>query len=391
MIKNPVVVVGDGWGALGAVGFLALAGEEVRWVVGTGARMVAPLPSLEHGPGVEYWRQLASALGIECGDPQFGSFLREFRNKAFREPAWTKAPTPDARREVRNEVLWGPEHAIASLFETRFSLPVGELEEEIRRRLLDAERFPNVQRLEGVPVVGFRLDGNQVQAVLLGSGEEIVSERVIYADRWSQLPALAGVPKNLPFTRKREPMGIVQASFVHEAAVGPDLMEGFYGALHREAGEETERHLWGHFSQDGRRSFWSLIISFDEGEDNHAIAKKLRRMKSALDKMFVGPEWLPEGRADFMSTVVGEQVRFEESVIFSEGEAPTETITVASLKGVSFVTDGYGPSSALAQTGLALGIALERAIAPLSLFADGESQGPGAEAENIDPADPAAL
>lgn len=86
------VVVGDGWAALGAVGFLAQAGVQVYWIAGTGARVLAPLPTMEQGPGVLVWKELAAKLGVPCGEPETGSYLREFRNKAFREVSWTKAP-----------------------------------------------------------------------------------------------------------------------------------------------------------------------------------------------------------------------------------------------------------------------------------------------------------
>ena len=69
--------------------------------------MSSALPSLETGPGVELWQRLARGFGVETGEAFSGSFLREFRNKAFREPVWTKAPTPEARKEVLKETLSG--------------------------------------------------------------------------------------------------------------------------------------------------------------------------------------------------------------------------------------------------------------------------------------------
>lgn len=352
--EKPIVIIGDGWSALGAVGFLALTGAEIRWITATGARMTSPLPMLEAGTGAEAWQALATALGIDCGEIQYGSYIREFRNKAFREPAWTKAPTPEARRDVRNEVLWAPERRIAPAIEARFSsITVAELEEEIRKRLIGEEsQFKNIQRLEEIPVTGFRVEDRVVRAVILGTGQEIECSRVIYADRWPLLGKMTGLPKPLAFLRKREPMGILQATFYHESAIGVGLLEGFFSPLHKEAGEEMERNAWGYFSSDGMRSFWTLCLSAEEGEDNHQIAKRLRRMKNALDKMFTGSSWLPEGKTEFMSVVKGEQVRFEEAMIFAEGDAPIEPITLSHASGIAFITDGYGPASAMEQAGL---------------------------------------
>src|SRR4051794_21271833 len=100
MSSEPVVVIGDGWSALGAVGFLVLAQRQVVWIAGTGTRILPPLASLEWGPGVKAWAELASKLGVECGECHQGHFLREFRNKAFR------APVPE-------KVLWTPESRLA--------------------------------------------------------------------------------------------------------------------------------------------------------------------------------------------------------------------------------------------------------------------------------------
>jgi hypothetical protein len=198
------------------------------------------------------------------------------------------------------------------------------------------------------------------------------------------------MPKGLAFTRKREPMGVLQAVFAHEQPVAMGIQEGFFGTISREAGEETERHIWGYFTQDGMKSFWTICLSSEEGEDNHAIAKKLRKMKNALDKMFVGEGWVPEGKAEFMANVRSEQVRFEESILFSEGEDPREAITLDKLERVYFLTDGYGPTSALRQVDTALkaaGFEITLTAAPSSQESEGaeSSESAGGEAETPSP------
>jgi hypothetical protein len=352
-MSSKVAVIGDGWAALGAVGFLAQAGTEVEWISGTVPRVDAPLPTIEAGPGVISWRDLASRLGVEAGQVQTGSYLREFRNKSFRESPWTKAPTPDTRREVRDESLWSAERAIAPAFEARFEQTLGDLEPQLRAKLAE---LPNVKRTENTPISGFRIEDGQVKAVILASGDEIACDRAIYADRWSNLVGMAGLPKPLSFIRNREPMGVLQAVFTHLSPIGSENMrEAFYSALHKEAGEEVQRNVWGYFMAGGRCSVWSVILTQSEVEDNHEIAKKLRRMKQALDRMFTGSEWLPEGKKEFTSTVSGEQIRFAEGIVFGEGKAPEAPITLPKAAGLEFITDGYGPSSALHQAALAAG------------------------------------
>jgi hypothetical protein len=266
-----------------------------------------------------------------------------------------------------------------------------EVEEKIRLLLTGehgheegAEWRSFIRRIEEVPVGSLKLEGDQVLAVVLGSGEEIACDAVYYADRWDALPRIQGLPKNLPFIRGREPASVLQAAFGHEFPIGNGLSEGFYGALHKESGEEFERHVWGHFSSDGLRSYWTLCLTGDEVEDNHQIAKKLRRMKSALDKMFTGSSWLPEGKPEFMTNGVGEADRFHEGVDFASGKPPEAPVTLPSLQGVCFVTDGYGISSALRQVAAALGIAEAEVKLDSEQFATGLETGSDAEAKDVD-------
>jgi hypothetical protein len=380
MSETPVVVIGEGWAALGAVGFLAQAGREIRWISGTGSRIFASTASLEAGPGVAAWAELARRFGIETGGVDLGSFLREYRNKSFREPAWIQAPTLETRRDVRDELLWAPERFFAPSLEARFELPWGEIEEQIRARIAE---LPNVQKTEGTPIQGFRMEGEgksaRLAAVVLGSGEEIACSRAIYADRWSNLPGLDGLPKPIPFIRGREPMNLLQAMLTHESPMPAGLKESFFAALHKEAGEEIQRSVYGFFSPDGKRSIWSVVLGANEGEDNHEIAKKLRRMKQALERVFTGSEWLPEGKTEFMANVSSEQVRFEEFVVFGAGKAPQAVIEFPRSSGLEFLTDGYGPSSSLAQVASLLGAELSISTAQAGEWIQNEIETQGVD------------
>ena len=353
MTEKPVIVIGDGWAALGAVGMLATQGVQVRWIAGTGSRILAPLPTVEEGSASASWRELAEKLGVECGTEQSGSFLREFKNKAFREPNWAKVPV-DERRELCWGSLWAPERRLANLTENRFEYTLAELEEKIRAKLVSTE-FENLRRIEGIPVTGLTIEKGRVLGVVLGSGEQIECERVIYADRWNYLPKIQNLPKGLGFVRKRDPAGVLQATFTHSGPIAVGVLESFFGALYRDSGEQFDRHVWGYFSSDGMRSFWTVCLAAEEVEDNHEIGKKLRKMKSSLDRMFTGSAWLPVGAdpdSTFMSHVRDEHVRFEEAWVFAAGEALSEPIRLPQLEGIEFLTDGYGPSSALTQGSL---------------------------------------
>lgn len=399
--KKSIVIIGDGWAALGLAGFLAHPGsslgsspessneEQITWISGSGSRIVSPLPGFEiaaEEKGGVIWAQLAQNFELNAGALTEGSFLREFRNKAFREPVWMKAPTPEDRREACNELLWTPERVFAPIFEARMQLSTAEIDALVREKLAE---MPNVRRVEGVPVQSIQTKGGKIESVTLANSEVIACDRVFFADRWNTLGQIEGMPKGLAFTRKREPMGILQASFAHEQPVAVGVQEGFFGAISREAGEETERHVWGYFTNDGMKSFWTICLSSEEGEDNHAIAKKLRKMKNALDKMFTGTSWVPEGKAEFMANVRSEQVRFEEAILFSEGEDPREAITLDKLEGIYFLTDGYGPTSALRQVDTALkaaGFEIKISQPAPEAAPDSEaSENTGSESENPSP------
>src|SRR4051794_3015713 len=119
---SQTIVIGNGWAALATVGLLSKREDapSLVWLTGTGSRLLPPLPTLDASFESRSTAVLGKAcadLGVESGRALFGSFLREFRNKAFRPAAWTKAPTPAERTEVRNELLWGPEHSLVSVFE----------------------------------------------------------------------------------------------------------------------------------------------------------------------------------------------------------------------------------------------------------------------------------
>lgn len=357
-MNNPWLIIGDGWAAMAAVTKIVADRQPLIWIAGSGAKIRSPLPSVEAGPAEAVWRDLALRADVELGASSTGSYLREFRNKSFREPAWLKAPTPEMRREVMQEILWGSETQMVALFETRFAMTIGELETQIRS-FLDLRLLENsviFQRREAVHVSAIKMEESKVVSITLGSGEEIAASRVIYADRWSSLSSIEGLPKPLPFTRGRNPSGVLQAVFTHSQPMALGFQEGFFGSLHKEAGEEQERHFFGHFSSDGLTSVWTLHLSSEEGDDNHEITKKLRRMKTALDKIFSGETWLPEGKSSFMETVQAEQVKFEESVFFAQGKVFEAPFRLPKVENLEFITDGYGPSVAVLQAYAALGV-----------------------------------
>ena len=340
-MENSKVVIGNGWAALGAVAQI-LPDHPVIWISGSRTRMAPVLPGLDPGPAVEVLKKLCQRWGIELGEVTDENSLREYRGKAFKTPKWSKSG---------EEELWGPERQWTSAIQARAQQALCEIEDLLYRKILAQTEPKMLRRIEGLPVtsVGNGADGKL--RVVLGSGEEIPCSEIYYADRWSLLMGLDGIPHPVTFLRKRGGLGALQASFVHKVPVGQGVLESFVAGLHREAGEDVERHVWGYFFSGGMRSSWTIALTSEEVEDNHTVAKKFRRMKSTLDRVFAGSEIVPQGFETFGATLEDEQVRFEEEAVFSEGEPLTHALCLPERPHLFFMTDGYGPTSSLLQVG----------------------------------------
>ena len=343
------VVIGNGWSALSVVAELYFKNEPITWITGTGAHLYAPLSVLEPKAS-EYLSSLLKKLEILDEEPEQGSYLREYKNKSFARPAWFKAQTTELKKQTIEESVWEPEKRAIPIAESRFSLDLATLEDRIREKL---SAMVGIKKIIGVPVKGFQFSGDHAE-VLLASGESIAAQKIYYADRWSLLTSLDGFPKSKNPTRHVTPMGVLQAQFTHShSLVGADLHEVFTCIMHKDPGEEIMRSVWGYFCDEGKRSVWTVYLESEESLDNHTIAKKLRRLKQTLDRMFSSPEWLPKVDGvvvkDFLATIQNEQVSFEEDFIFSgsftkQSELPNAPVSLGDE--LVLLTDGFGPSVA---------------------------------------------
>ncbi|MBU6376228.1 MAG: hypothetical protein KGQ59_09550, partial [Bdellovibrionales bacterium] len=142
-----LVVIGDGWAALAAL-VQALekqtADTEIFWVAGSGGRVLASVPSIEGEKAALAVERMAKVLGVDIGSRSSGlSYLREFRNKSFREPVWLKGADPNEQIQRRSTELWRAESSLMPVAESRWSKSLVEIEEEFRACLLN---HPAVQR-----------------------------------------------------------------------------------------------------------------------------------------------------------------------------------------------------------------------------------------------------
>lgn len=366
MDSKPVIVVGNGWGAVSIVASLLKKEKSVIWIEGTGARLDFPLPSLEDRSGAEFFKQICGLYDISVGDVEEGTFLREFKNSGFYPPKWSTFSEPSKAEDVRRESLWDPELRIVGLKDSRYVKRLSEIDQILRSKLDHYVESGKLMKVSQIPLVDIHSDPAQgTVEVKLASGDQYVGSKVYYADRLSDLPSYKTLFPHLEvrsgdhvnrfkfseLQKKWSPVGILQVAFRHFMPLKQIVNEGIFCKLTREQNDQFDRYVWGYFSEDGSESFWNIFLKAEEAESNHEIAKKIRRIKQVLNKVFSGSEWLPDGKKDFSSTIEGEKVRFEDAMIFSKGNPPSEPI-VTSDEQVYLITDGFGPSSSLQQVGL---------------------------------------
>ena len=350
------VVIGEGYAALALVAALSNRGERVTWVSGTGVAPVPPLPTLEASDGGHAWAKLFLASGVIDELPKEGAFLREYHKNAFHAPEWQRGENDADRRALHDEQLWEGERTLIPFDELAFDRAVPDLEGALRERVLQSVlvRKSSAKRITEV-VTGD--DGTA--RVAFGDGESIRAKWIAYADTPESAFDIPGLPKFTSALRGKRRQSLLQVMARHPALASDFSVSGFFGPTNREAGETSARLVFGGFFEEGTRSIWNLLIAEGEAEDNQMIAKKLRRMKQGLDKLFGGPGLLAvEGKA-FTETWTAESVRFlENSVAWGSASGPftlmIESRTFGDEFEISFFSDAFGMAAAGAQVEHAL-------------------------------------
>ena len=222
MEEKKTVVIGNGWAALASLYFLLEEEGSICWVPGTSAQKEMPLSTLTDGEGARVWEQIAARLENLPSPPEEGFFVKEFKNKTWRECTPFEEGSLDERFFGRSLL--------------KFSIPLNEIERKLRDYLIHPDHRFRIERKLGVPIQGFcgLLERSQDLGVILGSGELIKCSRIVYADRWFELPLLDGLPKPLSFLRKREPLGALQATFIHEKKIKRVESQNYLSVLSRE-------------------------------------------------------------------------------------------------------------------------------------------------------------
>jgi hypothetical protein len=333
-MNAPVIVFGEGSSALFLIEELTKRNETIFWVDGSGAKLLPVMPHVQSAHSLSLQVEAAKSLGISIGSSvERGLCHRVFRSKAFKLSNWKKM----------EEQTWAPELAFIDSAEYRVEgLDPAQVEEGLRSRLAT---HPLVTRIENTPVVEFEVftSGGKIQ---FANGTMTEFRQLYFCDDLSSLkgfPKLSTIFKNqMKGVRTSSRHGALQVVFHHSVPLKQFMNRGLVIPMNRDSGETFDRDVLGYFMEP-TRSVWTVLLQPSECEENHEIMKKLRKLKQSLNRAFESPEFLPEGKKEFMSTVEKEMVRFEASFLYTEGELQ------ASSSNPDFVlfTDSFGYSQGL--------------------------------------------
>jgi hypothetical protein len=341
----PVIVFGESSASVFLINELVKQNESIIWVSGTGTRLIPVMPYVKSEKALSTLLMAQNTLDEKpyARPLERGTFHRVLRNKAFKFPVWKRAASLESQEESFSEMVWSPEQAFMGVQEFRMGgVTPYQIESELRARF---ENHSQIKKVQNAPVVEFEVfeHGGKVQ---FANGFITEFKQFYFCDSLNELralPKLTSVFKHpLSGLKSSSQMNAIQVIFHHSVALEQSTDVGFVIPMNRDAGETFDRDVLGYFLNE-MTSVWTVFLQPSECEENHDIMKKLRKLKQSLNRAFDSPEFLPEGKKDFLSTVQKEQVRFEENCLMTEGELK------ASKSNPDFVLlpDAFGVSKAL--------------------------------------------
>jgi hypothetical protein len=296
-------------------------------------------------------KQQVSLPGLDAGKKtgfifEMALLLRDYRAKAFRHPIWKQNPAQE--RALWQEILTVQERQFVPPTIGRFTGGVSlvHLFAKLQDHVLKSGLVDRIENTALKSLVASSAQGDSPIVVGLTSGQKIQASRCIYADSWLELGLIEGMPKPLPEQFTWELSGVLQLRFDHQKGLALD-QKGitYFTELQKQPHQVGDRRLWGYFLDDFRHSIWTVLLTPQEALMNQEIAKKIRRMQTALGKMFDETEAFVPFKG-FMNTVTASQVVFEPSGFFDVN--PVLQIP-SPWERVVFLTDGFGPDYAIMQ------------------------------------------
>jgi hypothetical protein len=343
----PILVFGEGSASIYLIAQLIKRNESIVWVKESGSQVwpVMPYVKSELALGALIDSHQAVCNEVFASPIEKGTAHRVFRNKGFKMPSWKRSSNLEAQQQAFEEMVWTPEQAYLGVTELRIAgMSTMKIEQDIRAAI---ELSPLVKKIEMAPVVEFEVfeHGGKVQ---FSNGVITEFRQLFYCGPLAELKAIPKLPTVLKHqvakAKSNSAVSVLQVMFKHSEPLLQTIETGLVIPMNRDSGETFDRDALGYFV-DSTHSIWSVFLQADEIEENHEIMKKLRKMKQSLNKAFDSPDFLPNGRKDFMATVEKEQVRFEAGFLVIEGEYKTSTAN----SDYVLLNDSFGLSYALEQ------------------------------------------
>lgn len=353
-MNTSVIVFGEGSASVFLISQLIKKGESVVWVSGSGAKLHPVMPYVKSERALGTLLDCQNSLNSQTATHPLekGTFHRVFRNKGFKLPSWKRTSSLQAQKEVFEELVWAPEQAFLGVEEYRVSgLAPMEIEQALRDQL---ENHASVTRVQNVPILELEVfeQGGKVQ---FANKLVVEFKQFYFCDALSELssiPKLGPVFKHqLSGAKLSSRVSALQVIFHHSTPLKVSSDTGFVIPMNRDAGETFDRDVLGYFVSP-TRSIWTVFLQQSECEENHDIMKKLRKLKQSLNRAFESPEFLPESKKDFLSTIEKEQFRFEENSLVTEGAFKSSV----SNPDYVMLTDAFGFTNTLERIGEIFGI-----------------------------------
>lgn len=345
----PVIVFGEGSASVFLISQLIKRNESIIWVNGSGSKLTPVMPYVTHGVAMGVLIDSLAVVSEEAfAKPmEQGTFHRVFRNKGFKLPSWKRSANLATQQQSFEELVWLPEQAFLNTLELRMSGLTPARAEEILRSAF--EEHPLVKKVQSAPVLEFEVleHGGKIQ---FANGFVTEFKEFYFCDSLSELkviPKLASVFKHpLSGIKSGDRVNALQVTFDHSVSLNQPLDVGLVVPMNRDAGETIDRDVLGYFL-DPKKSVWTVFLEPEECEENHDIMKKLRKLKQSLNRAFDNPEFLPEGKKDFLSTIEKEFFHFESNCLVKAGAFKPSK----SNPDFAIICDAFGFSRALQSIG----------------------------------------
>ncbi len=341
----PIIVFGEGSASVFLIAQLVKRNESVVWVNGSGAKLTPVMPYLTHSSALGAMLDSLAVVSEEgfARPMERGTFHRVFRNKGFKLASWKRSTNLATQQQAFEEMVWAPEQAFLGTQELRMAGLSPARAEEILRDAF--ENHALVKKVQSAPVIEFEVfdHGGKIQ---FANGFLTEFKAFYFCDALSELkaiPKLASVFKHpLSGVKTGDLVNALQVTFHHSVPLNQSLDLGLVIPMNRDAGETFDRDVLGYFL-DPSKSVWTVFLQPEECEENHDIMKKLRKMKQSLNRAFDNPEFLPEGKKDFLSTIEKEFFRFEANCLVTAGAFKASK----SNSDFTIISDAFGLSKGL--------------------------------------------